>query len=178
MDDDQLIRRCLEGDTEAFAGLVARYERPLYNVALRMLHDREEARDATQSAFVKAWQHLERFDPQHRFFSWIYRILLNDALNRAKRRRPTDPLDAGLVAGERSPEASAEQGQLEAVVTAALTRLDDEHRQVIVLRHWLDMSYDEMGQLLGIPDKTVKSRLFSARRRLGEILKERGVHSS
>ena len=71
MDDETLVQRCLSGDTEAFGELVSRYERPLFNAALRLLRDREEARDATQNAFVKAWQNLPQFDRSRRFFSWI-----------------------------------------------------------------------------------------------------------
>src|SRR5438876_3439745 len=81
VDDETLVRASQAGDQDAFGELVRRLERPLFNVALRVLRDPEEARDATQTAFVKAWMHLDRFDQRHRFFSWMYRILLNEALN-------------------------------------------------------------------------------------------------
>jgi RNA polymerase sigma-70 factor (ECF subfamily) len=178
MDDETLVRRCLDGDTEAFGELVSRYERPLFNVALRMLRDREEARDATQNAFVKAWQHLDQFDRSRRFFSWLYRIAVNEALNRATRRKPAEPIDERLVDRGTSPDESVERGERAILIERAVNRLSDAYREVIVLRHWLDLSYDEIAEALHVPAKTVKSRLFSARVRLGEILAEMGVEAS
>jgi RNA polymerase sigma-70 factor (ECF subfamily) len=174
MDDETLVQRCLSGDTEAFGELVSRYERPLFNVALRMLRDREEARDATQNAFVKAWQHLDQFDRSRRFFSWLYRIALNESLNRATRRKRSEPLDERLVDRGESPAEGAERTEQAVLLDRAVARLSDIYREVIVLRHWLDLSYDEIAEALHVPAKTVKSRLFSARARLGEILREMG----
>jgi RNA polymerase sigma-70 factor (ECF subfamily) len=177
MDDEALVQRCLSGDTEAFGELVSRYERPLFNVALRMLRDREEARDATQNAFVKAWQHLDQFDRSRRFFSWLYRIAVNESLNRATRRRKAEPLDENLVDGAGSPAEGAERSEQARLVERAVEQLSDTYREVIVLRHWLDLSYDEIAEALHVPAKTVKSRLFSARTRLGEILSTMGVQA-
>ena len=178
MDDETLVQRCLSGDTEAFGELVSRYERPLFNVALRMLRDREEARDATQNAFVKAWQHLDQFDQNRRFFSWLYRIAVNESLNRATRRKPAESLDENLVDRGDSPAERAEIGEQSALIERAVDELSGTYREVIVLRHWLDLSYDEIADALHVPAKTVKSRLFSARTRLGEILTRMGVRSS
>ncbi len=170
LDDETLVERSQAGDQEAYGELVRRLERPLFNVALRILRDREEARDATQTAFVKAWMHLDRFERHHRFFSWIYRILLNEALNRVRRRRheeldPETP-DAAATAAD-----GMDRERLRARVTQAVLALKPDQRDVVLLRHWLDMSYEEIGERLGIPAKTVKSRLFSARRTLEDTLK-------
>jgi RNA polymerase sigma-70 factor (ECF subfamily) len=177
MDDETLVQRCLSGDTEAFGELVDRYERPLFNAALRLLGDREEARDATQSAFVKAWQHLDQFDRSRRFFSWIYRITLNESLNRATRRKKAEPLDERLVDRGASPAEHAERSEQSVLVERAIDQLSDTYREVIVLRHWLDLSYDEIAEAIHVPAKTVKSRLFSARARLAEILATMGVEA-
>lgn len=177
MDDETLVQRCLSGDTEAFGELVSRYERPVFNVALRMLRDREEARDATQNAFVKAWQHLDQFDRSRRFFSWLYRIAVNESLNRATRRRKAEPLDENYVDRADSPADTAERSEQAKLVERAVEQLSDAYREVIVLRHWLDLSYDEIAEALHVPAKTVKSRLFSARTRLGEILAAMGVQA-
>lgn len=177
MDDEALVQRCLSGDTEAFGELVGRYERPIFNVALRMLRDREEARDATQNAFVKAWQHLDQFDRSRRFFSWLYRIAVNESLNRATRRRKTETLDENLVDRGSSPDDRAERSEQAKLVERAVEQLSDTYREVIVLRHWLDLSYDEIAEALHVPAKTVKSRLFSARVRLAEILASMGVQA-
>ena len=84
------MARCVRGDTAAFAALVERYERVLFSVALRMLGDAEDARDATQDAFIKVFQRLGDYNPEHRFFSWIYRILTNECLNALRARRPQE----------------------------------------------------------------------------------------
>ena len=168
MDDETLVQRCLSGDTEAFGELVSRYERPLFNVTLRMLRDHEEARDATQNAFVRAYVHLETFDPTRKFFSWIYRIVVNECLNVRRARRPQERLVDTLEA-KPSPdgvEALERRDQIE----VALQGLTEEYREVVVLRHFADLSYAEISEVVGVPEKTVRSRLFSARQRLGTLL--------
>lgn len=170
MDDETLVQRSLAGDHSAFSELVKRYERPLFNVALRTLQDREEARDATQCAFVKAWLHLAQFDRSRRFFSWIYRITLNESLNRMRSRRRAEPLDERLVDNGSTPEDDIVARERSEQLERAMAQLSDRQREVIVLRHWLQLSYDEMADLLQLPARTVKSRLFSARCRLGDIL--------
>ncbi len=161
------VALCLGGDGSAFEPLVARYEKVLFNVALRMLGDREDARDVTQTAFVKAWEHLASYDPSHRFFSWLYRIMVNESLNLIARRRRQVPLDAELPSPERA-DRQAEADELMERLQAALLALPQESREVLVLRHFAEQSYQEIAWTLGIAEKTVKSRLFTARQRLGE----------
>ena len=171
-EDVVCVARCLRGDASAFEGLVTRYQRVLFSVAYRMLGDYEEARDATQNVFVRAFEGLDTYDPDRRFFSWIYRIAVNECLNLRRARRPGEPLPARL-------EAASAAGPLEAVeaverserIDAALVRLSEEHRLVVVLRHFADLSYGEISEVLGVPEKTVKSRLFEARHRLGDLLR-------
>lgn len=177
MDEDALVQRCVQGDTEAFSQLVTRFERPLFNVALRVLRDREAARDVVQTAFLRAWKHLGSYRPEHRFFSWIYRITYNEAVNQLRKRR-TEPLDDQLASSDRRPDEAAADEQLAMMIEQAVNELDEDLRQVIMLRHWLDQSYDEMAEVLGIPAKTVKSRLFTARQRLAKVLQKRGVRAT
>jgi len=169
-DDHELVDRCLRGDLDAFAPLVARYQKPLFNVALRMVRDREDARDITQTTFVKAYEKLRSFDRQHRFFSWIYRIAVNECLNFVSRRRPERPLLVDMPAAD-DPERDAEASELAARVQDALVTLTPDYRLVVILRHFLDLSYVEMSEALLIPEKTVRSRLYTARQRLAEILR-------
>lgn len=176
-DEDALVQRCVQGDADAFSQLVTRFERPLFNVALRVLRDREEARDVVQTTFLRAWTHLGSYRPEHRFFSWIYRITYNESVNQLRKRR-TEPLDNHLVSPEQRPDEAAADGEVAGLVEAAVEELDEDLRQVIVLRHWLDLSYDEMAETLGIPAKTVKSRLFTARQRLAKVLQKRGVRTT
>jgi RNA polymerase sigma-70 factor, ECF subfamily len=172
-DEDLLcVARCLRGESAAFESIVRRYERVLFAVARRMLGNYEDALDATQNAFIRAYEGLDTFDPQRRFFSWIYRIAVNECLNARRARRPDDPLPDEMEApADGSPLAGVEQAERSGVIDAALVRLSEDHRLVVVLRHFADLSYGEISDVIGVPEKTVKSRLFEARQRLGELLR-------
>ena len=171
--DAAAVRRCLDGDTAAFEAIVGRYQQVLFNVALRMLGDYEEARDAAQNTFVKAYEGLGTYDPQRRFFSWIYRILMNECLN--VRRRPAthllgEQIDAASAGGT-APDA-VEAAERRRDVKHAILGLQPDYREVIVLRHFASLSYEEMSEAIGVPAKTVKSRLHSARQQLARELAE------
>jgi RNA polymerase sigma-70 factor, ECF subfamily len=170
-DDAALVEKAAAGDERAFEALVLRYEGKLFRVALRMLGEYDEAKDATQAAFIKAYLKLETFDRQFRFFSWIYRILLNECLNRRRNRRPHEPIAADLVAAG-TPLEALEASERRRRVQEAVMTLAVDYREVIILRHFADMSYDDIATTLGIPEKTVKSRLYTARQRLMELLLE------
>jgi RNA polymerase sigma-70 factor (ECF subfamily) len=169
LDDAALVGRCLEGEIRAFEPLVARYERVLFNVALRMLGDREDARDAAQTAFVRAFERLGSYDRRYKFFSWLYRILVNECLNVRRARREQVELDPALRSSD-SPYRSAQAVERAARVQGALAQLSTDHREVVVLRYFADLSYEDIAEAIGVPEKTVKSRLFEARRRLGRLL--------
>lgn len=168
-EDAALVRRSLAGESEAFGLLVTRYQKVLFTVALRMLGDTEDARDATQDAFVKAYQRLTTFDASYRFFSWMYRILVNECLNVIRSRRPQEPL-LPEIAGGGSPFETTLAEQRRVQIEAALQQLTPEYRAVIVLRHFVGQSYSEIADALAIPERTVKSRLYAGRQRLGEQL--------
>ena len=169
-EDAALVGRCLAGDTSAFESLVRHHQRALFTVALRMLGNRDDAADATQNAFVKVYERLDTFDARHRFFSWIYRILLNQCLNVLRSRRSSDatmPSPPTFV----GPHDAYDLAERRRRIEAALLTLPPDLRAVIVLRHFAELSYEEIGTALGgLPVKTVKSRLHSARRRLAELL--------
>jgi RNA polymerase sigma-70 factor (ECF subfamily) len=169
--DAELVRRCLGGDPEAFRPLVERYQKVLFNVAYRMVHDQEDARDLAQGALVKAYEKLGTYDPAFQFFSWIYRILVNETLNFLKRKKPSQSLDAASdAASPGGPDQDLQARELGRRVRHALMSLPVEYREVVVLRHFAGLSYGEMSAALAIPEKTVKSRLYTARQRLGETL--------
>jgi RNA polymerase sigma-70 factor (ECF subfamily) len=167
--DAALAASAARGDAAAFEALVTRYEAPLFRVAFRMLGDYDDARDVTQTAFIKAYQKLGSFDPRFRFFSWIYRILLNECLNTRRSRRPREALEPDLPAAD-TPLDLLEAEDRRRMVQRALLALPMEYRQVLVLRHFGDLNYDDIAETLGIPAKTVKSRLYTARQRLLELL--------
>jgi RNA polymerase sigma-70 factor (ECF subfamily) len=168
-EDAELVARCVAGDADAFAPLVGRYQGPLFTVALRMVGDREDARDLTQGVFLKAFEKLSTFDPSYRFFSWLYRIAINECLNFRSRRKPQEALGEELAAGE-TPELYARAEELSRGIEEALMKLPIEYRVVLVLRHFVDLSYDELSEVLLIPERTVKSRLYTARQLLGALL--------
>jgi RNA polymerase sigma-70 factor (ECF subfamily) len=170
--DRTLVHDCLQGNHRSFDVLVDRYYRKLYGVALRITGCREEAQDVTQTAFLKVYEKLDTYDPDHKFFSWLYRILMNEGLNQVKKRRSTVELDEALLSRGSTPEQDYERRRMHDVVQEALMHLPVEQREVLVLRHFGDLSYEEISHVIGVPEKTVKSRLFSARRRLSAILVE------
>jgi RNA polymerase sigma-70 factor (ECF subfamily) len=174
-DDADLVRRARAGDTRAFDELVSRHIQVVYNLALRLVGNREDAKDLTQVTFLKAWRALEGFDHSRRFFSWIYRIALNESLNLLRGRRPQEVLDDRIADPSQSPDEQVASRVREETVQAALMDLGEEHRQIILLHYFGELSYSELSGFLEVPEKTVKSRLFTARQMLGRVLKRRGV---
>ena len=177
IDEIALVRRCQDGDARAFTELVKLYERVIYTLALKMTGDREDARDITQIVFIKVFRGLSTFDLRRRFFSWIYRIAVNESIDRLRGRRPADPLDPQMASGD-APDQAAERNEQADQVQLAMLYLNESDRQLLVLRHWLDRSYAEIGEALAIQESTVKSRLFEARQRLGRALRRRGVNEA
>jgi RNA polymerase sigma-70 factor (ECF subfamily) len=167
--DRALVRRFLDGERAAGDELVNRYHRTVYNVALRMLGNVQDAEDVTQTAFGNAFEALDSYDPKYRFFSWIYRMTVNESLNTLKRRREVVSLD-GSFDVPASDTISASAAEAEDRVGRALLELKPDDRAVVVLRHFVSFSYDEISDVLGVPVKTVKSRLFTARERLRDSL--------
>jgi RNA polymerase sigma-70 factor (ECF subfamily) len=141
-----------------------------------MTRNREDARDLTQAVFLKAYRGLQGFDTQRRFYSWLYRIMLNEGLNLLSRKREQEPVSEDLPGTQGSPEDEYLNTVIQETVQTALHELNVEQRQIIILRHFLHLSYEEMGEVLEIPAKTVKSRLFTARQNLAPILQRLGAH--
>jgi RNA polymerase sigma-70 factor (ECF subfamily) len=164
------VVRCLEGDHAPFQNLVDRYHRPFFTFALRVLGNREEASDAVQTTFVKVYENLGTFDQSRRFFSWAYRILVNECLNVRRAERPSEPIDPNLVARSSSPLEDVERKERRRQVQAAILELPVEYRNVIVLHYFNGLAYEEISDTLGVPLKTVKSRLYTARQRLATAL--------
>jgi len=173
-DDAMLVRACLSGDASAFQTLVGKYGGPLYNVAYRITHSREDAADATQAAFVKAYEKLGTFDFRHRFFSWIYRIAVNEALDLAGRSGRERALGAVAVRSADDPERDCAEAERCDHLERALRELEPGERALVVLKHLQGLSYAEIGEVLDLPEGKVRSRLFSARQRLREVLVDRG----
>jgi RNA polymerase sigma-70 factor (ECF subfamily) len=174
--DRALVERCQSGDRQALEELLGQYERPVYNAAYRILGNPDDAADATQAVFLKAFEHLGQYDPKYKFFSWIYRIAINESINQLKRGKKQQPLSDNEVAAANGPEAVFAAGDLSREIQNGLMELKEDYRTVIVLRHFSECSYAQIGEILQIPEKTVKSRLFTARQLMKETLQARGVH--
>ena len=170
--DRALVKRYLEGQRDAASGLVNRYQQRLFNVALRMLGNVQDAEDVTQTVFLNAFRKLETYDPRYRFFSWIYRMTVNESLNVLKRRKRTVTLEDELAipAPGAAPDRAA---TAEDRVGKALMWLNPDDRAVVVLKYFVSFSYQEIADVLEIPVRTVKSRLYTARERLRITLRER-----
>ena len=177
--DQALLDRYRAGDRAAFAELVVRYQRPIYNAAFWILRRAEDAKDITQVVFLRVAERLDEYDPKYRFFSWIYRIAVNESLNLLRRNGREEALDDQVdLPGAESddPEQRVDASQVSRRIETALMGMSTNDRMVLTLRHFSECSYQEIGQILGLDEKTVKSRLYEARQRLRELLADLRMH--
>lgn len=183
--EKKIIEKVLGGDANAFEELVLKYEKTVYNLALRMVGDRDDAFDMTQEAFIKAYGSLSSFRGDSKFSVWIYRIATNVCLDflRSKSRKQQvsltvsdDDEDAQLDIPD--PKADSEQQLIKKIsmqsVEEGLKTLPDKQRQILVMRELGGMSYAEIGAALSLEEGTVKSRIFRARKRLCTFLLDSG----
>ena len=171
IDDAEAIARSRSGDLDAYAVLVARYSLRAHRAAF-LLGAGEEADDVVQEAFVKAFRHLSRFRAGEPFGPWLLRIVSNAATDRRRRRsvRRAEPLDVGLTAGGPRPDVTAERRALGERLRQALATLPERRRIAVVLFDVEGYSHAEIATVLGIPEGTVRSEVFHARRRLRALL--------
>jgi RNA polymerase sigma-70 factor (ECF subfamily) len=168
-DDVAIVERCRKGDRAAFGELVVRYQRPVYNAAYWILRKPEDASDVAQTVFLKVVEQLDDYDPRYRFFSWIYRIAVNESLNLLRRNGHEEAIDEDVELPDEAsmdPEQQLDAKERAERVRKALLEVSTTDRTVLMLRHFGELSYDEIGHVLDIDAKTVKSRLFDARHRL------------
>lgn len=171
------LLRAQQGDQEAFTRLVEAYQVPVFNLAYRMLGNANEAEDAAQEAFLRAYTRLSTCDPQRKFSSWILAIVSHYCIDRLRRRRGNDSvsleaLNAGrwLPDGKIKPEEQALRQEQSILIQRLLGELPADYRLVIVLRYWHDLSYEEIAQITQTTESAVKSRLHRARLVMGEKL--------
>ena len=174
-EDSRIIRQCLEGESARFGELVKKYTKPIYNLALRMVGDAENAADIAQGTFIKAYENLRNFDLSLKFFSWLYRIAINEALSFLQKQKQTDPLRDEHISVDDAPDKLFHEAERSEMIQEAIMKLTPELRSVVVLRHFMDLSYTQLSATLGITETKVKSRLFSARRRLRTLLLKGGL---
>ena len=184
-----IIRRVLDGDTNAFEGLVLEHQKNVYNLALKMLGNPEDAMDASQECFLRAFRSLSGFQGDSRFSVWLYRMTSNVCIDflRKKKRRAEIPLTVSdeddeerelEIPDERfSPEAVFDKAERVRAVREGLKKLPEEYRRILTLREIGGLSYEELADALDMELGTVKSKLFRARKKLCEILTESGNFS-
>lgn len=173
--ESELARRAANGDQAAFAEIVRLHQQAIYNVAYRMLGNTHDAEDVTQDAFIRAYQFFDRFDLDRPLAPWLKRIAVNVCLNRLKAQKPASSLDDDLPPPKDphpGPEAQTATRQRQEQIRAEIVRLPARYRAAIELRHFQELSYDEIARILKQPLSTVKSDLFRARKMLAERLKE------
>ncbi len=167
--DKELVNLCLRGNNRAFDELVDRYQLTMYRIALSIVKDPAVAKDVTQIGFVKSWEKLETYDPKYKFYSWLYRIIKNEALNNVRGDNKTESLSPNHSDGE-NPFIKIIRKEKNRQLYKAIDSLDQKFSSVIYLRHFDELSYAEIAQALSIDEKKVKSRLYGARIKLRELL--------
>lgn len=165
VDDRKVIERVLKGDTDAFNLLVRQWERPIYNFIVRMIGDRDEAMDLCQEAFMKAYRELNTLKDLDRFSAWLYRIAHNTCYSKLRK-------DQGKTFVELEPETRAARTPIESrlAVEKALQRLPEEQREVVILKIFQNLKFEEIAAIQGAPVSTVKSRLSLGFEKLRSIL--------
>ena len=185
--DRDLIDRCQKKMPGAFEQLVRRYQDRVFNLSFRFLREREIAEEIAQDVFVSIYKHIDGFKGEAKFTTWLFRVVANHCHNKSKylrrrKHRQQDSLDEPIDThdGERkreladdpghSPEELSTRRNMNELIQEAISHLDEDHRVIVLLRDVEDMSYEEIGEILGLPEGTVKSRLHRARNELRERL--------
>lgn len=168
------VSAALEGDQDAFAELVYTFQDAVYNLCYRMLYDREEAEDASQEAFLRAYLNLGRYDPSRSFKTWLLTIASNHCIDRLRRRRLKwlsidEPLPSLALSDDTpEPEDVTILNEQSKALQELLNQLNPDYRAAVVLRYWYDYSYTEIADILDTTESAIKSRLFRARQILAE----------
>ncbi len=164
-DDNELVYEVIHGSISSYEVLIDRYQKTIFNIMLRMVNDTETAKDLTQDLFVQAYEKLGGFNFRFRFFSWIYRMAVNKAIDWNRKRQPTCRIE--MVDYQVSDTPVSNDTEIRSnLLHVALLRLDPDYRVLVLLKYYCGLSYDEIQETTGIPLKKVRSRLFIAREQL------------
>ncbi|MFL6538171.1 MAG: RNA polymerase sigma factor [Chthoniobacterales bacterium] len=181
------MKRCQNGDAEAFDELVSRYRTRVFGMIYNMVHNEQDAWDLAQDSFLKAWKSIGRFRGQSSFYTWIYRIVTNVTIDWLRKKqvkgsgaefndelqvRGVDPAARTVPKAEAAPHERMEHKEIRARIDAAIQQLSPEHRAVILMKEMEDMQYHEIAETLGCSIGTVMSRLFYARKKLQNLLRD------
>jgi RNA polymerase sigma-70 factor (ECF subfamily) len=179
VDDAQLMAAVQHGDPAAFRILVEKYKRRAYYLALKLVGDSDDAYDLSQEAFIRVYNARRRYDRGRPFYSWFYAILSNLAKNHLRKRSVRSEYAAQIrsesdqaLDDSGAPDCIVEADEARKALWAAIEKLSYDHKEIIILRHFEDMPYEDIAKLLGIPVGSVMSRLYYARKKLRELLGE------
>lgn len=182
-----LVKQCQAGQTEAFDQLVNRYRSRVFAMIYNMVHNEQDAWDLAQDSFVKAWKSIKRFRGQSSFYTWLYRIVMNVTIDHARKKQikgtgtefndevklgEIEPAARTAPRSEPLPHRQMERSEIRGRIDAAIAQLTPEHRAVILMKETEDMQYHEIAEALGCSIGTVMSRLFYARKRLQNLLRD------
>jgi RNA polymerase sigma-70 factor (ECF subfamily) len=183
----ELVKQAQAGDTEAFDQLVGRFRTRVFGMIYNMVHNEQDAWDLAQDSFVKAWKSIARFRGQSSFYTWIYRIVMNVTIDWLRKKqvksggaefddavqlKEIDPASRTVPKAEALPHERMERDEIRARIDAAIAQLSPEHRAVILMKEIEDMQYHEIAESLGCSIGTVMSRLFYARKKLQNSLRD------
>jgi RNA polymerase sigma-70 factor (ECF subfamily) len=183
LDDRSLVALILSGDRDRFGELVGRYERRIVNYVYRITHRYEDAHDLAQEIFVKVYLALDRYDPKYQFSTWLFRIAQNSAIDALRKKSVSEvPLTRPATSEDPegrerefaddgvSPERALKNKQLSSAIDTAVEKLPPDYRELIQLRHFAELSYEEIAAMKKLPLGTVKNKLFRARNLLKDAL--------
>lgn len=184
--DGELVQTAVAGREVSFEELVRRYQRPIAAYVYRMVGDYDSALDLTQEVFIKVYNSLARYRSEFKFSTWIYKIAHNAAIDHLRRHAVREQALTCSVDGERrevviesrrlTPEQESERRERRSEIESVVQLLQASYRELIVLRHSHDLSYDEIAEVTGLPLGTVKNRLFRAREAMRDLLVQRGIN--
>ena len=184
--DGELVQTAVAGREASFEELVRRYQRPIAAYVYRMVGDYDTALDLTQEVFIKVYNSLARYRSEFKFSTWIYKIAHNAAIDHLRRHAVREQTLTGSVEGERrevaiesrrlTPEQESERKERRSEIESVVQLLQASYRELIILRHSHDLSYDEIAEVTGLPLGTVKNRLFRARETMRDLLVQRGIN--
>jgi RNA polymerase sigma-70 factor (ECF subfamily) len=187
-EDAIFVRRAISGDEQAIKSLIKRYRNPVAQIVYKLVRDRSQLEDLTQEVFIKAFQHLNDFDYQHQFASWLFKITNNHCIDYIRKRRlrvysiddqvKTDDSEVGYEIPDSTyePDLNLLREQKSRLIRQAIDSLPKKYREVILLRHREELSYEEIAEETGLPVNTIKVQLFRAREMLYKFLKDKIRH--
>lgn len=182
--DGELIVNAIDGRADGFEELVRRYQRPITSYIFRMLGDYDSSLDVTQEVFIKVYNSLAKYSPEYKFSTWLYRIAHNAAIDHLRRNsvnlqsleaeNSEGAFELQIESGAATPEQEHERSEWRNEIETVVRCLPPAYRDLILLRHGRDLSYDEIAEVTGLPLGTVKNRLFRSREMMREMFIERG----